>query len=72
MTERDWNFVLGPLGDPLADIMDWMLPPYPKCMPERQREGRIDHSEQTNNAERECETINKKELAEKLEKIIHS
>jgi len=32
MTSRDWDFVLGSLGDPLADIKDWMLPPYPQCL----------------------------------------
>ena len=30
MTPRDWDFAFGSLGDPLADIKDWMIPPYPK------------------------------------------
>jgi len=34
MTERDWGFALGTLGDPLADIEDWMLPPYPSWLPD--------------------------------------
>lgn len=29
MTDRDWDFAIGGLGDPLADIEPWMLPPYP-------------------------------------------
>lgn len=32
MNSRDWDFAFGSLGDPLADIEDWMLPPYPKCI----------------------------------------
>ena len=29
MTERDWQMLTAPeLGDPLADIKEWMLPPY--------------------------------------------
>lgn len=32
MTSRDWEFAIGSLGDPLADIFDWMIPPYPKCL----------------------------------------
>ena len=31
-TERDWDFAFGDLGDPLADIDDWMIPPYPQCI----------------------------------------
>ena len=34
MNERDWDFALGELGNPLADIEHWMTPPYPKCMVE--------------------------------------
>ena len=30
MTDRDWDFAIGSLGDPLADIFDWMTPPYPE------------------------------------------
>jgi len=29
MNDRDWQFTIGSLGDPLADIEGWMLPPYP-------------------------------------------
>ena len=32
MTSRDWDFAFGSLGDPLADIKDWMIPPYPSCI----------------------------------------
>jgi len=32
MTERDWDFAIGDLGDPIADIEDWMLRPYPQCL----------------------------------------
>lgn len=28
MDERDWGFAIGELGDPLADIEYWMLPPH--------------------------------------------
>ena len=27
MTDRDWQFAFGDLGDPLADVEWWMLPP---------------------------------------------
>jgi len=37
MNEKDWNFALGSLGNPLADIKDWMLPPYPDWMEEKMR-----------------------------------
>jgi len=29
MTEYDWGFAIGELGDPLADIKEWMTPPHP-------------------------------------------
>jgi hypothetical protein len=29
MNDNDWGFAIGDLGDPLSDIMDWMIPPYP-------------------------------------------
>ena len=29
MTSRDWDFAIGDLGDPIADIEHWMTPPYP-------------------------------------------
>lgn len=32
MNDRDWDFAFGELGDPLKDIEDWMIPPYPKCL----------------------------------------
>lgn len=32
MSNRDWDFAIGDFGDPLADIKDWMLRPYPKCI----------------------------------------
>lgn len=41
MTTRDWDFAMGSLGDPLADIKDWMIPPYPTWMPAWQRRGEL-------------------------------
>ena len=32
MDTYDWIFAIGNIGDPLADIMDWMIPPYPQCL----------------------------------------
>jgi len=32
MNNKDWNFIFGELGNPIADIKDWMLMPYPKWM----------------------------------------
>lgn len=32
MDDRDWGFAIGDLGDLLADIEDWMTPPYPQCL----------------------------------------
>jgi len=32
MTPRDWDFVIGDLGDPLRDILWWMTPPFPQCL----------------------------------------
>lgn len=32
MNDRDWDFAIGSLGDPLFDIMDWMICPYPQCL----------------------------------------
>jgi len=29
MNDNDWNFAIGDLGDPLADILWWMTPPHP-------------------------------------------
>ena len=29
MNDRDWDFAIGNLGDPLADIEPWMTPPHP-------------------------------------------
>ena len=40
MNNRDWQFAIGELGDMLADIHDWMLPPYPVCMPDWQKQGK--------------------------------
>ena len=28
MTNRDWDFAFGNLGDPLVDIEEWMIPPF--------------------------------------------
>jgi hypothetical protein len=41
MTDRDWDFCIGDLGNPLADIHDWMLQPYPAWMPKWQRQGKL-------------------------------
>ena len=41
MNDRDWAFAIGDLGDPLRDIADWMLPPYPSWLPESIRMGHI-------------------------------
>ncbi len=41
MNSRDWDFAIGNLGDPLADIEWWMIPPYPKWLPETIRNGGI-------------------------------
>ncbi len=32
MTSRDWDFIIGDFGNPLADIKDWMLRPHPQCL----------------------------------------
>ena len=48
MSSRDWDFALGSLGDPLADILDWMLPPYPECLRKdigKYQRGEIDFQE---------------------------
>lgn len=42
MNRRDWDFAIGSLGDPLADIHDWMLPPFPSWLPKPIRMGYID------------------------------
>lgn len=34
MTDRDWDFAIGDLGNPLRDIEWWMLPPYPAQLKE--------------------------------------
>ena len=41
MTSRDWNFAIGDLGDPLADIKDWMLQPYPGWLPDWVKQGKL-------------------------------
>ncbi len=47
MNDRDWGFAMGDLGDPLADIEDWMLPPFPKWMSRAKREGSTDGTDST-------------------------
>lgn len=32
MTDNDWDFAIGALGDPLADIEWWMTPPHPQWL----------------------------------------
>ncbi len=32
MTDKDWDFAIGDLGDPLADIEWWMTPPHPQWL----------------------------------------
>jgi len=41
MTSRDWDFIMGDFGNPLFDIKEWMLPPYPSWMPLWQRSGEL-------------------------------
>ena len=41
MNQRDWDFAIGDLGDPLADIKEWMLPPYPAWLPEWVKRGEV-------------------------------
>jgi len=41
MSSRDWDFAIGELGNPLADIKDWMLLPFPAWMPEWQQRGEL-------------------------------
>ena len=38
MTDYDWDFAFGDLGNPLADIADWMLPPFPAWYPQLKEE----------------------------------
>ncbi len=48
MTQRDWDMLLDPnLGDPLADIKEWMCPPYSdgdvgKWEPSSEKQGAMD------------------------------
>ena len=37
MTQKDWDFAFGGLGDPLADIEDWMIPPFPQWVLDKER-----------------------------------
>jgi len=32
MNEKDWNFIFGDLGDPIADIEWYMTQPFPKWL----------------------------------------
>ena len=45
MNDRDWQFAIGEFGDPLADVHDWMLPPFPDWMPDWQKQGRLEEDE---------------------------
>jgi hypothetical protein len=53
MKDRDWNFTIGDIGDPMADIQDWMLRPYPSCLPDWIKHGKLngDNHERENNHE---------------------
>ena len=33
---RDWDFLMGDFGDPLADIEDYMIPPFPHKQPNKE------------------------------------
>uniref|UniRef100_A0A6M3L3A3 Uncharacterized protein n=1 Tax=viral metagenome TaxID=1070528 RepID=A0A6M3L3A3_9ZZZZ len=50
MTEKDWGFAFGELGDPLADISWWMTPPYPEWVWEYWDSGK-QYQRETNNGE---------------------
>lgn len=41
MCEFSCPFLTEDFGNPLRDIEDWMLPPYPTCLPQWVREGRL-------------------------------
>ncbi len=47
MTDRDWDFAIGNLGDMLADIERWMTPPYPDWIPDWQKQGRLEDNSAT-------------------------
>lgn len=46
MNQRDWDFAFGPLGDPLADIEDWMLLPYPQWLRDDLKTGKIPYTKE--------------------------
>jgi len=53
MTSRDWDFIIGDFGDPLADIELWMLPPHPQwIVDESTREGIANGKRQTRSGSR--------------------
>jgi len=41
LKKRDWDFAFGNLGDPLADIQSWMLPPHPQWVTNKLAKERI-------------------------------
>lgn len=41
MDEKDWGFAIGELGDPLADIKDHFLLPFPEWFIKRMKSERI-------------------------------
>ena len=45
MNDRDWQFAIGELGDPLADVEWWMRQPYPDWIPDWQKQGRLGEDE---------------------------
>ncbi len=50
MTDQDWDFCIGNLGDPLQDIEWWMTPPHPDWV-EEERERSIDGTTQCGEGE---------------------
>ena len=36
MNNRDWDFLMGDFGDPLADIEDYMIPPFLHKQPNKE------------------------------------
>ncbi len=45
MTDYDWDFAIGDLGDPLADIEWWMTPPCLKRTTQLNKENTDDQAD---------------------------
>lgn len=46
MNERDWEFAFGDLGNPLTDIKDWMLLPYPQWLKNDLKNGKVPYTKE--------------------------